>query len=92
VDSGGTGSWQFEVLTAELLKIEALWDVTLFRWVTASRRFEGLWCLRLPGQAVYFLIVLDAEEAPATRRRMSDDVSVGYYVMICPFCVVLMRT
>ena len=79
---------RYDVITAESLKMQALWKVTLFRWVSG---FEGLWCLRLPGQAVYCPLVLDPDEAPATRRRMSEDVSIGSYVMIFTFCVVLLK-
>ena len=83
---------RYVVLTSESLKIQALWEVTLFfRWLNVSRRFERFWCLRLPGQVVYCPLMLARDEAPATRRRMSEDVSIGNYVVICTFCVMLLK-
>ena len=34
---------RYEVFTAELLKTQTLWDVTLFVWVSGFRHLEGLW-------------------------------------------------
>jgi hypothetical protein len=82
---------RYNVLTAASLKIQTLWEVTLFRWVSGPRGFDGLWYLRLPGLAVYCPLVLDPDEAPATGRRMSEDVSIGSYVVICTFCVVVLK-
>lgn len=36
-----------EILTEGLLKIQVFWDVTLCRWTSSSRRFQGSWSLRL---------------------------------------------
>jgi hypothetical protein len=43
---------RFEVLTAELLKIKILWDVTLYQWVSSSQCFEGSVLLRNIGNLV----------------------------------------
>jgi hypothetical protein len=40
-----------EVLRSVLPKIRVLWNVTLYCWVSSSRRFEGSYCLHLQDQA-----------------------------------------
>jgi hypothetical protein len=37
--------------TMVLMKIQACWYVTLCRWESSYRRFEGMKCLHLQGQA-----------------------------------------
>jgi hypothetical protein len=43
---------RFQFLKAVLLKNQVLSGMKSCRWVSSSRRFEGILCLRLQGQAV----------------------------------------
>jgi hypothetical protein len=36
------GGFRFSQLEEVLLKVQALWNVTLWCWVSASRRFDGI--------------------------------------------------
>ena len=48
-----TGSAGFWVLAALLLNIRVFCDVTLYRWVTSSRRFEGCKSLYFKNHSVF---------------------------------------
>ena len=63
----------FEVLSAVLLKIKVLWDMTSCRWISSSRRFGGFWLLHVRGEAVLLLDSCPEGEVTATLKR---DVSI----------------
>jgi hypothetical protein len=40
---------RYEVLTAVVMKSSIFWDITLCSSLKVNRRFEGKYCLHLPG-------------------------------------------
>jgi hypothetical protein len=77
----------FEVLTAELLKLQVFWHVTPCRWVSSYRRFERPQRLHIPGKAVkedwvtLKMTALWSGETsvtthPKTRRHMPEELQL----------------
>jgi len=75
---------RFEVLRFVVLRIKVLWDVTPCCWVTVTRRFERVECLRLLDfeplkiKALYSF-VQSRKHNPGTRRLIRNALNTRWF-------------